>query len=54
MAVKTNLGRRAALLGGGAVIGGLLTKSFSSSNPSLDGTRSIEPIGTTGTLNDAS
>lgn len=54
MAVKTKIGRRAALLGGGAVIGGLLTKSFSSSNPTLDGTRSIKPIGTSGTLNDAS
>ncbi|MFX4297341.1 FAD-binding oxidoreductase [Pseudosulfitobacter pseudonitzschiae] len=48
------IGRRAALLGGSAVIGGLLTKSFSSSNPTLDGTRSIEPSGTAGTLNDAS
>jgi hypothetical protein len=54
LAVKTKIGRRAALLGGGAVIGGLLTKSFSSSNPTLDGTRSIKPIGTFGTLNDAS
>ena len=46
--------RRTALLGSGAVIGGLLVKSLSSSNPTLDGTRYIKPTGITGTLNDAS
>lgn len=46
--------RRAALLGGGAVIGGLVTKTMSSSNPTLDGTRFIKPIGNAGILNDAS
>lgn len=48
------MGRRAVLLGGAAVVGGVLTRSFSASNPSLDGTRSIEPVGASGTLNDAS
>jgi len=46
--------RRTALLGGGAVVGGLLTNAMSSSNPTLDGTRSIKPTGLKGTLNDAS
>ncbi len=48
------LTRRAALLGGGAVVGGLLTSALSPSNPTLDGTRSIKPAGAKGTLNDAS
>lgn len=48
------LTRRAALLGGGAVIGSVLTKAMSASNPSLDGTRFIKPTGAVGTLNDAS
>ncbi|WP_368185978.1 FAD-binding oxidoreductase [Aestuariibius sp. HNIBRBA575] len=54
MAGRKKLTRRAALLGGGAVVGGLLTKSFSASNPTLDGTQSIAPNGAAGTLNDAS
>ncbi|MEO9896273.1 MAG: FAD-binding oxidoreductase [Paracoccaceae bacterium] len=54
MTVLTKFSRRVALLGGGAVIGGLLTKSFSASNPTLDGTRFIKPSGAAGTLNDAS
>ncbi|UWR25083.1 FAD-binding oxidoreductase [Sulfitobacter sp. S223] len=48
------MSRRAALLGGGMVVGGVLTRSFSASNPTLDGTRSIQPAGAAGTLNDAS
>ena len=54
MTLIPKIGRRATLLGAGAVIGGLLTKSFSSLNPTLHGTRSIEPSGAAGTLNDAS
>ena len=50
----TKISRRTALLGGGAVIGGVLTKSFSASNPTLDGTRFIKPSGASGMLNDAS
>lgn len=46
--------RRTALLGGGAVIGGLVTKTMSASNPTLDGTRFIKPVGAADTLNDAS
>lgn len=42
------------MLGGGAVIGGLVTKRISSSNPTLDGTRFIKPSGASGMLNDAS
>lgn len=48
------LTRRSALLGGGALIGGLVTKRMSASNPTLDGTHSIKPTGVVGTLNDAS
>lgn len=54
MTVLTKISRRAALLSGGAVIGGYLTKSFLASNPTLDGTRFIKPSGAAGTLNDAS
>ena len=54
LTVLAKFSRRAALLGGGAVIGGSLTKSFSASNPTLDGTRFIKPSGAAGTLNDAS
>jgi FAD/FMN-containing dehydrogenase len=46
--------RRTALLGGGAVIGGFVTKSLSPSNPTLDGTRFIKTVGEPGMLNDAS
>jgi len=46
--------RRAAVLGSGAVVGGLLTNAMSSSNPTLAGTRSIKPAGLGNTLNDAS
>lgn len=45
---------RAALLGGGAVIDGLVTKAMSASNPTLDGTRFIKPGGAVDILNDAS
>lgn len=54
MTVLTKISRRAALLGGGAVVGGLLTRSFSASNPTLDGTQFIKPSGAAKTLNDAS
>lgn len=54
MTVTTKMSRRATLLGGGAAIGGFLATSFSSSNPTLDGTQSIEPSGAAGRLNDAS
>lgn len=40
--------------GGGAVLGGIITKGFLASNPTLDGTRSIKPAGLAGMLNDAS
>ncbi|MGB7317362.1 MAG: FAD-binding oxidoreductase [Planktotalea sp.] len=46
--------RRAALLGGGALLGGFATKALSPSNPTLDGTRFIKPTGGKGVLNDAS
>ncbi|MEP3333586.1 hypothetical protein [Sedimentitalea sp.] len=46
--------RRAALLAGGAVIGGAVAKAMPASNPVLDGTRFIKPIAPAGTLNDAS
>jgi len=46
--------RRTALIGGSAAVGGLVTKSLSSSNPTLDGTRSIVPVAAENTLNDAS
>ncbi|MEO9781758.1 MAG: FAD-binding oxidoreductase [Sedimentitalea sp.] len=46
--------RRAALLAGGAVIGGAVVKAMSVSKPVLDGTRFIKPSGAADTLNDAS
>lgn len=54
MSKRKTLTRRAALLGGGAVMGGLVTKAMSPSNPTLDGTRFIKPTSASGTLNDAS
>jgi len=54
LTVLTKISRRAALLGGGAVVGGLLTRSFSASNPTLDGTQFLKPSGAAKTLNDAS
>ena len=54
MATLKILTRRAALLGGGAAIGGLATKAFTPSNPTLDGTRFIKPSGAADMLNDAS
>lgn len=48
------LTRRAALLAGGAAIGGYAGAVLSPKLPSLDGTRSLQPLGATGTLNDAS
>ena len=48
------LTRRAALLGGGAVIGGLLGHEIAGNAPSLVGTRSLAPAGAESTLNDAS
>lgn len=46
--------RRAALLAGGAAIGGYAGAVLSPKLPSLDGTRSLQPPGAAGTLNDAS
>ncbi|SLN10995.1 putative xylitol oxidase [Roseovarius albus] len=46
--------RRAALIGGGAVLGGWAVRRFSASNPVLDGTQSIASKGNAQTLNDAS
>ena len=54
MSKVSKLSRRTVLLGGGAVLGGVLTTRFSASNPSLDGTASIKPSGVANTLNDAS
>lgn len=46
--------RRAALLGGGAALGGFAGVKLSSDVPPLDGTRSLQPRFAEGTLNDAS
>ena len=46
--------RRAALLGSGAVIGGIATNRMTARNPSLDGTTSTITQSRAGTLNDAS
>ncbi len=46
--------RRAALLAGGALIGGFAGVKLSSDVPPLDGTVSLRPEGVEGTLNDAS
>ena len=48
------LTRRAALLGGGAFLGGWVTNRFADDLPSLDGTQSLAPSGGADTLNDAS
>lgn len=48
------LSRRALLLGGGALIGGLATHRLSADLPSYDGVTWIKPSGADGTLNDAS
>jgi FAD binding domain len=48
------LTRRAALLTGGAMIGGYAGAKLSSDRPSLSGTKSLLPSGADGTLNDAS
>ena len=52
--VRGQLTRRAALLAGGAVLGGYLTHRFGSKVPPVEGTRLIQPTGGEGTLNDAS
>lgn len=49
-----NLTRRAALLGGGAVIGGAIGHTIAGNAPSQVGTASLAPGGAAGTLNDAS
>ena len=46
--------RRGALLGCGAVLGGLAVRQTMSSNPSLDGTRLIQPSARKGVMDDAS
>lgn len=46
--------RRAALMGGAAVLGGVVTHALSASNPTLAGAGVIRPAGAQGTLNDAS
>jgi len=46
--------RRGALLGCGAVLGGLAVRQTIASNPTLDGTRPLQPSATAGTMNDAS
>ena len=48
------LPRRALLLSSGAAIGIAGTRYFQSSNPVLDGTRSLQPLRGEGVLNDAS
>ncbi|MGC1497066.1 MAG: FAD-binding protein [Sulfitobacter sp.] len=50
----TNWTRRAALLGAGAVLGGLTSRSLMTSNPTLDGVKLTTPTNLPGTLNDAS
>ena len=54
LSTLTKLTRRAALFGGGAVVGGLLTNKISGANPTLDGTQSTIAAGAPNTLNDAS
>lgn len=46
--------RRAALMGAGAIVGGVATRSMVARNPSLDGTINTTAAGGEGTLNDAS
>jgi FAD/FMN-containing dehydrogenase len=48
------LTRRAALLGGGALVGGVVGHTIAGNAPSLVGTNSLAPVGGQGTLNDAS
>ncbi|NNJ68010.1 MAG: FAD-binding oxidoreductase, partial [Boseongicola sp.] len=48
------LTRRAVLLAGGGIIGGIAGARFSSKNPSIAGTIPLQPSGGEGTLNDAS
>lgn len=52
--MMNSISRRTLLLGGGAVIGGWATRSFTPAKPTLEGTRSLEPTGAATTLNDAS
>ncbi len=49
-----NLTRRAALLGGGALLGGWATRRYGPNNPNLDGVTWIKPRNGEGVLNDAS
>lgn len=48
------LTRRAILLAGGGIIGGIAGAKFSSKSPSVAGTTPLQPAGAEGTLNDAS
>ena len=48
------LTRRAILLAGGGIIGGIAGAKLSAKKPSLSGTRSLQPAGAPNTLNDAS
>ncbi|MEO3414321.1 FAD-binding oxidoreductase [Roseovarius sp. CAU 1744] len=52
--MMNSISRRTLLLGGGAVIGGWATRHFTPANPTLEGTRSLQPAGAATTLNDAS
>ena len=48
------LTRRAILLAGGGIVGGIAGATLSAKRPSLSGTTSLQPTGTENTLNDAS
>ena len=52
--VKGQLTRRAALFGGGAVVGGYLGARYAANVPSVTATQSLQPSGAAATLNDAS
>ena len=52
--VRGQLTRRAALLLGGAAIGGYATHRYGSKVPPVDGARMLQPAGAEATLNDAS
>ena len=52
--VRGQLTRRAALLLGGAALGGYAVHRFGSKVPPVEGTRLFQPAGAEGTLNDAS
>ena len=54
MADLGKLTRRTALLGGGAVLGGFVTRGMSARNPTLDGVPSLATPEAPGMLNDAS